>query len=317
MAPKLKVLFGTVSAAEWSDEVRDEFFSLMEAHNVKAIDTAFQYSGSEKALGDCGAPKRFTVDTKAPGFTPGVLKKDNVLKGCKQSLEDLKVDSVDTYFLHAPDSATPFEETYEAIQELYTAGKFKHFGLSNFQPEEVKAYYEYATSKGFVLPTVYQGNYNPVARRFEADLFPLLRKYKMSFNAYSPLAGGYFVQKPETFSQENIEGRFDRNTFHGQMYHKMYNRPALVAALPEWEAISKQSGVSKAALAYRWVMYHSALKPELGDGIIVGASRPSQLKETLEALDAGPLDPAVVDRIQKVWEAVKHEAPLDNGHMDD
>ena len=85
-------------------------------------------------------------------------------------------------------------------------------------------------------------------------------------------------------------------------------------ALTEWEAVAKEAGVSKAALAYRWVAHNSILSAELGDGIIVGATAPQQLEETLKALEEGKLGKDIVGRIDRVWELVKDEAPLDNYH---
>jgi aflatoxin B1 aldehyde reductase len=51
--------------------------------------------------------------------------------------------------------------------------------------------------KNYVLPSVYQGNYNSITRRNEEELFPLLRRENISFYAYSPSAGGFFLQKPD------------------------------------------------------------------------------------------------------------------------
>ncbi len=72
--------------------------------------------------------------------------------------------------------------------------------------------------------------------------------------------------------------------------------------------------MSKAALAYRWVAYNSALSGGYGDGMIIGATKPEQLDQTLESIQAGPLPDAAVRRIDKVWEMVKDEAPVDNYH---
>ena len=119
------------------------------------------------------------------------------------------------------------------------------------------------------------------------------------------------MRTPEAIEKAD-EGRFDKSTRGGVMYHKLYNRPALVKALTEWEAIAKEAGVSKAALAYRWVTFNSILKPEYGDGIILGGSRPAQLEQTLKALQDGPLKPEIAKKIDLVWDAVKHEAPIDN-----
>jgi aflatoxin B1 aldehyde reductase len=63
--------------------------------------------------------------------------------------------------LHSPDPASPISSTLEAIQKLYFEGKFKNFGVSNFLPAEIQAVYDYMSTHKYVLPTVYQDNYNP------------------------------------------------------------------------------------------------------------------------------------------------------------
>lgn len=111
---------------------------------------------------------------------------------------------------------------------------------------------------------------------------------------------------------EDKGGRFDTSTRIGQIYDKMYNRPALRDILAEWDAISKESGISKAALAIRWVAFHSAMDGKrYGDRIIMGARKPQQLREMLEAVKAGPLQEGIANRIDAIWKFVKDEAPGD------
>jgi len=312
MAHSLKLIFGAYPFFEWSREVQEEFLDVLEKGGVKDIDTARSYPDSEKILGELGAPKRFIIHTKVRAFNSGSLQKDKVLLSAKETLEALKTDAIDTYFLHSPDPDTPIEDTLSAIQEIYKDGKFKHFGLSNFSPEQVQEAYDTAKKHNWVLPTVYQGNYSAVARHSEDKLFPVLRKLKISFYAYSPIAGGFLVQSADKIKAGTTGGRFDRNTSIGHMYHRLYSKPALLDALSEWEKIASEAKVSKAAMAYRWVAYHSALKPELGDGIVIGASKTTQLEETLKTLKDGPLDEKTAAAIAKIWDTVKHEAPIDN-----
>ena len=66
------------------------------------------------------------------GHEPGALKISN-----KKSLAALEADHTDIYYLHAPDRNVPFIETLQAVNELYTEGKFKTFALSNFTAAEV------------------------------------------------------------------------------------------------------------------------------------------------------------------------------------
>lgn len=109
-------------------------------------------------------------------------------------------------------------------------------------------------------------------------------------------------------------GRFGPNARTGAMYSSMYGKESLYEALDEWEHIANDAGISKAALAYRWITYHSALKKEHGDGVIVGASKVAQLEETLKVIEDGPLDAKTAERVDQIWKKVEHEAPLDNYH---
>ncbi|KAL8869940.1 MAG: hypothetical protein Q9174_003896, partial [Haloplaca sp. 1 TL-2023] len=109
-------------------------------------------------------------------------------------------------------------------------------------------------------------------------------------------------------SNSQTEGRFGEGGGQvGEVYKTLYGKEALYDALDAWEEIAKDAGVTKAALAYRWVVYHSALGE--GDGVIVGARHVGQLEETLEAIDAGPLEKGVAERVNKWWESVKGAAP--------
>ena len=86
----------------------------------------------------------------------------------------------------------------------------------------------------------------------------------------------------------------------GDFYKTWYGKEALYDASNAWDEIAKDAGVTKEALAYRWVVYHSAL--ENGDGVIVGARHIGQLEETLEAIDAGPLEKVVAEKVGAWWE---------------
>ncbi|KAL8678216.1 MAG: hypothetical protein Q9186_005399 [Xanthomendoza sp. 1 TL-2023] len=233
------------------------------------------------------------------------------------TLEEYHVTSLDTafvyvdlYYLHGPDVTTPIEETLSAIQELYAAGKFKRFGISNYLAPDVQKIHDIQTAMKSVLPTVYQGNYNAVARQNELDLIPLLRKLNMNFYAYSPIAGGFLAKDTTQIKSNPSEGRFSKNSRSGEMYQALYGKDLMYEALDDWNDIAKEAGVSTSALAYRWITYHSALGSD--DGTIIGARTPEQLRQTLEAIAAGPLDEAVADRASGIWDKVKSVAPRDN-----
>ncbi len=205
----------------------------------------------------------------------------------------------------------PLQETLGGINELYKQGAFRRFGLSNFLAHQVEEIVAITRELGFVVPSVYQGNYNPVARRTEDEIFPVLRKHNIAFYAYSPIAGGFLSRSKAELT--NPEGRFGNTTGGiGALYNAIYNRPSLVAALDVWEQIAQDEDVSRSELAYRWVVYHSKLQAEFGDAIIIGARKEEQLRETVGALRKGPLSDAAAKRIDEMWEAVKAESTLDN-----
>lgn len=133
----------------------------------------------------------------------------------------------------------------------------------------------------------------------------------MSFWAYSPLAGGFLVKSAQEIEEGN-KGRWDRNSTVGQQYHGMYSKPTLIAALEQREAVAESIKITRASLAYRWVRYHSALQADSDDCIIIGASSPAQLNETLEGLAEGPLPAKALPDIAAIWKFVKDEAPVDN-----
>jgi aryl-alcohol dehydrogenase-like predicted oxidoreductase len=284
-------------------------------NGVRHIDTAQLYGDSEEFLGANNAGDRFNIDTKAKGgFDPNnSLQPDNLYKNAPASLSKLKVKQVDIFYIHAPDASISPATWLPVVDKLHKEGVFKRLGVSNFHAEQVREVYDLAKSKGYVLPSVFQGNYSPVTRKQETDLFPLLRELNIAFYAYSPLAGGFLAKTKQGLLDGVKEGRFATGDGAlNNMYRDMYLKDTLLDALDEWVVAAKEEGVSQAELAYRWVSFHSPLKPENGDAIIIGARHVGQAVETISGLKKGPLKASVVAKIDEVWEKVKNEAPLDN-----
>jgi aryl-alcohol dehydrogenase-like predicted oxidoreductase len=203
------------------------------------------------------------------------------------------------------------EPILAAVNELYKAGKFKRFGISNFRADEVEKVIRIGKQNNYILPSVYQGNYSAVARLTEKELFPTLRKYNIAFYAYSPIAGGFLTKSPKQL-MDGGQGRWDPSNFLGQLYGTLYKKPAMLKALEMWGEIAKDLGISKAELAYRWVAFNSHIEGELGDAIIIGARTIEQLKETLAGLRNGPLSEDAVGKIDELWKTIEHVSPLDN-----
>lgn len=161
-----------------------------------------------------------------------------------------------------------------------------------------------------MVPSVYQGNYNAVARRADDEIFPILRKHNIAFYANSPIAGGFLSKSRADLN--NPDGRFGERNILSRVYNIMYNRDSFISALDTWGQIAKDEGVFKAELAYRWVFYHSEIKDSHVDAVILGARQVQQLKETVEAIKKGPLSDGTVQQVDKIWQFVKADAFLDN-----
>jgi aryl-alcohol dehydrogenase-like predicted oxidoreductase len=178
--------------------------------------------------------------------------------------------------------------------------------------DQVLEYYNYAKSQNFILPTVYQASYSPAVRANETLLFPTLRELGISIQAYSPLAAGFLSKTVEQIENGHGTERWDPNTVYGAVNRHLFYKPSYLKMLADYGKLAEESGVSRVGLAYRWVRYHSALKGELGDEMIIGANSGKQFRETVEEIEKGPLEPWVVERIDGLWELVKDDAPIDN-----
>lgn len=122
---------------------------------------------------------------------------------------------------------------------------------------------------------------------------------------------GFLAKKASDFepgTNKLTGGRWDTTNPFGMIQGMMFNKPSMINLLKEWNEIAAAAGLSKAGMAYRWVMYHSALKGELGDEMIIGASTSKQFEETVVEVEKGPLDVEVVAKIGALWEPVKADA---------
>ncbi|KAI3152085.1 hypothetical protein CBS147325_1888 [Penicillium roqueforti] len=312
----IKIVWGGASimdqAAYPTLESISEVLDILHDKGIKSIDTAKIYSNSEELLGKLHADSRFAIDSKFPGgFRPEPSTPESLVTSLNESLALLQTNQLDIYYMHAPERRSSLEDLLASIDSAHKAGKFKRFGLSNYLAEEVEEVVRICCEKNYVVPSVYQGSYSAVARRAEKEIFPTLRKHNISFYAYSPIAGGFLTKDVATLVSGG-QGRWDPKTQIGGIYNALFNKPSMLEGLEKWEKISKEFGISKAELAYRWVVHNSDLKAELGDAVVVGSRNVEQLNQTLAASSKGPLDAEIVAQIEQVWKIVEADSPLDN-----
>lgn len=148
------------------------------------IDTAEMYGngGSEKLVAEAIAGRREQVYLVSK-VLPSNASEHGTIAACERSLKRLKTDYLDLYLLHWRGSI-PFAETLEAFTKLRDRGSIRHFGVSNFDHDELAA--AHAQSGGSALATN-QVLYNLEHRGIEWELLPWCRKHGMPVMAYSPL----------------------------------------------------------------------------------------------------------------------------------
>lgn len=185
---------------------------------------------------------------------PGKAYKEDVIENGELSLKLLQTDKVNIYYMHAPDPNSPLEETCAGVNELHKRRMIEKFGLSNYTAEQVRAVYDVCKKNGYILPTMYQGNYSVILRYIlEETLLPTLRELGMSFYAYSPLAGGFLAKTKQQIlegaSAGKGAGRSKSDDIVGKMYLEIFNRLAYLEALAKWSSVAEEAGCSNSDLA--------------------------------------------------------------------
>jgi aryl-alcohol dehydrogenase-like predicted oxidoreductase len=168
---------------------------------VTFFDTAEVYGGrggSERMLGEIleGRRSEVVIATKF-GWAPdrGHGGAEYVRDAIVGSLERLRTDYVDLYYLHKPDPDTPIGETLAVLDELVTAGMVRAIGCSNFSAEQLAEADRVAGEQGTARLTVLQNEYNVLRRDDDDDVLPLCRELGVGYVPYFPLASGLLTGK--------------------------------------------------------------------------------------------------------------------------
>jgi aflatoxin B1 aldehyde reductase len=142
----------------------------------------------------------------------------------------------------------------------------------------------------------------------EPELFPCLRQLNMCFIAYNPLAGGLLSGKYSNYRElPAVPGRFQGNDW-AERYRQRFWRESVFNAIDAVKGtLPADTTMTDASL--RWMLHHSALKGEKGDGLILGASNVGHVEKNLQAVKGGPLPADVVDAFERAWELCRGDCP--------
>jgi voltage-dependent potassium channel beta subunit len=275
---------------------------------INFFDNAEVYSQgeAERIMGDaladlrlprdawCVSSKVYFGSAANPTPTQKGLSRKHVIEACEQALRRLRVDHLDLYYCHRPDPETPLEETVRAMDALVRQGKVLYWGTSEWSADAIRSAARIARANGLTPPTMEQPEYNLLHReRVEKEYEPLYKEIGLGTTIWSPLASGLLTGK----YNEGIPEGSRLATSGYEWLARRLSTPEGQARLERakrFSALAAELGEKPAQLAIAWCLRNPNVST-----VILGASRPEQLRENLGALElAEKLDADVVRRIE-------------------
>jgi aryl-alcohol dehydrogenase-like predicted oxidoreductase len=225
-------------------------------------------------------------DPKNPNVRGVSGKPDYVRQSCEASLRRLGVETIDLYYQHRVDPATPIEETVGALAKLVQEGKIRHIGLSEASPQTLRRAVK-------VHPiTALQTEYSLWSREPEDEILATCRELGTGFVAYSPLGRGFLTgqfTRFEDFPADDFR-RFSPR-FQGENFQKNLDLVRRV------EEIAKEKDCKPSQLALAWAMAQDKnIVP------IPGTKRRKYLEENVAAIDV-KLSADDLRRIEEIFPA--------------
>jgi aryl-alcohol dehydrogenase-like predicted oxidoreductase len=213
-------------------------------------------------------------------------KPDYVRRSCEGSLKRLGVETIDLYYQHRVDPATPIEETVGAMAQLVQEGKIRHIGLSEASPQTLRRAVK-------VHPiTALETEYSLWSREPEDEILAACRELGVGFVAYSPLGRGFLTGQFTRFEDfpEDDYRRFSPR-FQGENFQKNLHLVRRV------EEIAEEKGSKPAQLALAWVLAQDKnIVP------IPGTKRRKYLEDNVAALEV-QLSAEDLRRIDEIFPA--------------
>jgi aryl-alcohol dehydrogenase-like predicted oxidoreductase len=220
------------------------------------------------------------------------LSARHIKQACEESLTRLQTDYIDLYQMHHVQRDTPWEEIWQAMEQLVQEGKVLYIGSSNFAGWHIAQANERARARNFLGLVSEQSLYNLNARTVEMEVIPACEAYGLGVIPWSPLAGGLLggiLRKIEEGrrASEEMQERIDEF------------RPQLEA----WEAFCSELGEQPADVALAWLLANPAVTAP-----IIGPRTLAQLTGSARALVI-ELDEATMQRLDEIWPGPGGPAP--------
>ncbi len=217
----------------------------------------------------------------------------NIRRACDESLRRMKTDHIDLYQMHHVDRSVPWEEIWQAMEQLVREGKVLYVGSSNFAGWNIAQAQGEAQLRNFMGLVSEQSLYNLSARMVELEVIPACREHGLGLIPWSPVGGGLLAGVLQKVQQgrrahERVQSMIDKH------------RPAL----EKYEKLCRELGEEPAAVALAWLLYNPDVTAP-----ITGPRTMDHLNNSLHALEI-KLDENVLKRLDEIWPGPGGEAPM-------
>ena len=258
------------------------------------IDTANMYQGYTRYLGSPGGVAEEILGKALKGKRSQVvlaskvgmkigpadddqgLSRGHILREIDRSLARLGCEQVDLYYMHKPDPLVPMEESVGTFNDLVQAGKIRYWGVSNFSAAQLTGLLTICDTNGWPRPVAVQPAYSLLKREAEKELLPVCQREQIGVIPYQVLQGGL------------LTGKYRRG--------REIPKDSRQAEKPEWSLALNEATFDQleqlqgeAQARGRSLLQHAlqALLEQPGlVSLIVGAKRPAQIDELLQAIEA-------------------------------
>jgi aryl-alcohol dehydrogenase-like predicted oxidoreductase len=216
----------------------------------------------------------------------------HIRAACEGSLKRMKTDHIDLYQMHHIDRATPWEEIWQAMDQLIGEGKVLYVGSSNFAGWNIAGACQMARDRGRLGLVAEQSKYSLACRQVELEVLPACRHYGVGVIPWSPLDGGLLggvlsADKGKRRASEGMQKRIS----------------AMRPQLEKWEGFCAKIKVPPADVALAWLLKNPAVTAP-----IIGPRTMAQLDHALNALSVR-LDEGMMGEINAIWPGPGNQAP--------
>ncbi|HXJ24085.1 MAG TPA: aldo/keto reductase [Streptosporangiaceae bacterium] len=251
-------------------------------HGINLFDTADIYGvgASETLLGkalqgrrdDVVIATKFGMDMQGEnGIDHGARgARRYIVRAAEASLRRLGTDYIDLYQIHRYDSATPIEETMEALNDLVRAGKVRYIGASSMWTWQFVQAQHIADANGWTRFVSMQDQYNLLMREEEREMHPYCLDEGIGVIPWSPLARGRLTRDWDTTTARSETDEFGQNLYlpEDQQVHEQVAE------------VASARGIPRAQVAMAWLLGRPGVTAP-----IVGVTRASHLDDAVAALD--------------------------------